>query len=67
MRMPELQLINGFYILDLHLGDGMTELETVPDAFKVNVEPRDFSGTGLLPRENLNVFYVKNVEWKLVP
>jgi hypothetical protein len=65
LKIPYLQLMNGYYILDLYLGDGMQQIETVHDAFKLNVEPRDFAGTGTLPKESLNVFFMKDVAWSL--
>ncbi len=67
VTIPYLQLMSGYYILDLYLGDGMNQIEAAHDAFKLNVEPRDFAGTGNLPKENLNVFFIKDVEWKLEP
>ena len=65
MKIPYLQLMNGYYTLDFFLGDGMTDLENVKDVFKLNVEPKDFSGTGYLPSDKLNIFFMKDIQWKM--
>jgi lipopolysaccharide transport system ATP-binding protein len=65
MKIPYLQLMNGYYTLDFFLGDGMTDLENVKDVFKLNVEPKDFSGTGYLPSDKLNTFFMKDIQWKM--
>ena len=65
VKIPYLQLIHGSYTLDLYIGDGRVDLESYPNLCQLIVESKDFSGTGYLPKEHLNVFFTKDVQWKL--
>jgi lipopolysaccharide transport system ATP-binding protein len=65
LTIPFFQLMHGFYTLDFHFADGVAEQEVIKDAFTLNVEPKDFSGTGFLPSEKTNLFFMKDVSWKM--
>jgi lipopolysaccharide transport system ATP-binding protein len=66
IEIPNLPLMSGTYFLDLYLGDGLVDIEVYTNACTLNIESKDFTGTGYLPNEKFNKLFIKNINWKIV-
>ncbi|MEO6903115.1 MAG: ABC transporter ATP-binding protein [Bacteroidia bacterium] len=65
ISIPNLPLMSGKYFLDLHVGDGLTDIEIYTNACTLNIESKDFTGTGYIPNEKLNKLFIKNITWDI--
>jgi lipopolysaccharide transport system ATP-binding protein len=65
IEIPNLPLMSGKYFLDLHIGDGLTDIEICTNACTLNIESKDFTGTGYIPNEKLNKLFIKNITWDI--
>ncbi len=63
VSIPYNQLIYGVYNIDVYFGDTTKGLKMYGDLFQLTVESRDFSGTGILPKENINNFFMKDISF----
>lgn len=65
INIPNLPLMSGKYFLELHLGDGMEDIEINARACVLNIETKDFTGTGYLPNEKFNKVFIKDIKWDI--
>lgn len=64
-EMKNTALMPGIYSIDLFLGDGAADLDSIPGAFTIEVESRDIMGSGLMPSEKLNTFFHNSCDWRI--
>jgi lipopolysaccharide transport system ATP-binding protein len=57
--LPELNLLQGEYNLELWLGDGSKDLDQVESAATFVIEPADIYGTGVTPISQLGVVFLR--------
>ncbi|MBX2895597.1 MAG: ABC transporter ATP-binding protein [Cyclobacteriaceae bacterium] len=65
MKIPYLNLFEGTYHVDVHLGNEFKDIEVIQDCFQFTVEPLSFSGSGELPLKSLNRMFMKDITWTL--
>jgi len=64
-RVHSLPLINGSYSVDIHFGDNTTDLDVRRDCFNFVVEKMPFTKSGVFPNEQINRFFIQNVDWQV--
>ena len=65
MEIPYLQLISGYYSMDVRLGNGFRDIHVLNDCITFQVESAKFSKGSVLPDEKLNKFFIKEVFWSV--
>jgi lipopolysaccharide transport system ATP-binding protein len=65
-ELQDLPFLQGDYSVDLWLGDGKIDVDSLEGALRFNLKPTDVYGTGKLPFEHLGVAYLK-AGWKIEP
>lgn len=64
--LQDLPFLQGDYSLDLWLGDGRVDVDSLEGALRFNLKPTDVYGSGKLPFEHLGVTYLK-AGWEIQP
>ncbi len=65
MEIPYLQLISGYYSIDIRMGNGYKDIHVLNDCMTFQVEAAKFTEEGVLPDEKLNKFFIKEVLWNV--
>jgi lipopolysaccharide transport system ATP-binding protein len=65
-QLHDLPFLQGDYSLDLWLGDGRIDVDSLEGALRFNLKPTDVYGSGKLPFEHLGVAFLK-AEWGIEP
>lgn len=65
MRVPSLQLFEGLYNIDIHFGNGFSDLQVLRDCFTLFVNSFQFTDSGSLPDRALNKIFIKDVVWEI--
>jgi lipopolysaccharide transport system ATP-binding protein len=65
-QLQDLPFLQGDYSLDLWLGDGRIDVDSLEGALRFNLRPTDVYGSGKLPFEHLGVVFLK-AEWGIHP
>jgi lipopolysaccharide transport system ATP-binding protein len=65
-QLQDLPFLQGDYSLDLWLGDGRIDVDSLEGALRFNLKPTDVYGSGKLPFEHLGVAFLK-AEWGIEP
>jgi len=63
MEIPYLQLMSGFYSLDIRMGNGYKDIHVLNDCLTFQVEAAKVAPDGILLDEKLNKFFMKDVYW----
>lgn len=66
MQIKELNLMPGFYSLDIYFADFAEDLDVKKDCFTFQVVYKHFEGAGEPLNERFNRIFYKDVEWKLL-
>ena len=61
-ELQDLPFLQGDYSLDLWLGDGRIDVDSLEGALRFNLKPTDVYGSGKLPFEHLGVAFLK-AQW----
>lgn len=65
MEIPYLQLMSGYYSMDIRLGNAFKDIHILNDCISFQVESASFSKQGMLPDEKINKFFIKEVYWNV--
>jgi lipopolysaccharide transport system ATP-binding protein len=63
--LEHLPLLQGDYTVDLWLGDGLIDVDTLTGYLNFHIEETDIYGTGKTPFGNMGVFFLKP-KWELI-
>lgn len=64
-KIPRLPLMSGMYSIDIHLGNGLEDLDVKKDLFSIYVEQKRLETASEIPNEDYNKFFIDNIEWDL--
>jgi lipopolysaccharide transport system ATP-binding protein len=65
-QLQDLPFLQGDYSLDLWLGDGKVDVDSLEGALRFQLRPTDVYGSGKLPFEHLGVAFLK-AQWGIEP
>jgi lipopolysaccharide transport system ATP-binding protein len=65
-QLEDLPFLQGDYSLDLWLGDGKVDVDSLEGALRFQLRPTDVYGSGKLPFEHLGVAFLK-AQWGMEP